>query len=178
MKAYKWVLCVVLVLAIGFCFIKFGNFQSDESSLQAPTEAPAATEPAVTEFTFSSEAFNARLLTALNAYRQRYGREAWTTDDSLTTAAKTRATECSILGNKSHKRPDGSEWYTVLGISENYNYSEITGISGQSPDDLLRSWAATESINNGLLSADYTACGIECEASGSDVYCVLILYKP
>ncbi len=178
MKAYKWILCIVLVVAIGFCFVRFGNFQSDESTLQQPAESVAEQEPVVTEFTFSSDAFNTRLLTALNAYRARFGLAEWTINDSLTAAAKTRASECSILGSKSHTRPDGSEWFTVLEIEENFNYSEITGISGQSPDDLLRSWASSESINNGLLSTEYTACGVGCEAIGSDVYCVLLLYKP
>ena len=118
------------------------------------------------------------MLAALNAYRERFGLAGWTTDVSLTAAAKTRATECASTGSKSHTRPNGSEWFTVLNITENYNYSEITGISGQSPDALLRSWTSSETINNGLLSPDYTSCGIECEAIGSDVYCVLILYKP
>ncbi len=178
MKAYKWILCIVLVLAIGFGFIYLGNFRSDESTLKTPSETAAAPEPAVTEFSFSEEAFNERLLTAVNAYRERFALPAWTQDDSLTFAAETRATECSILGSKSHTRPDGSDWFTVLNITENYNYSEITGISGQSPDDLLRSWVASDSINNGLLSPDFTACGVGCEALGSDVYCVIVLYKP
>ena len=177
MKAYKWILCIVLVAAIGFCLIRFGNFQSDESSLHDTPDTTAA-EQTVTEFNFSSEAFNDRLLTAINAYRERFGLEAWTVDTALTASAKTRATECASQGSKAHTRPDGSEWYTALGITENYNYSEITGISGQSPDDLLRSWTASPTINNGLLSPDFTACGLECEALGSDVYCVLILYKP
>ncbi len=178
MKAYKWILCFVLVAALGFCFIRFGNFQSDDSSLQPDSDTTAAAQPVVTEFTFSPDAFNERLLTALNAYRERFGLSPWETDDALNTAAKTRASECSLLESKSHKRADGTDWFTVLGISENYNYSEITGISGQSPDDLLRSWVASDSINNGLLSAEYTTCGVGSEAIGSDVYCVLILYKP
>ena len=178
MKAYKWILCVVLVLAIGFCFIRFGNFQTNETTTQDTAETAAYEEPVVTEFNFSSEDFNNRLLTVLNAYRERFGLAAWAKDDLLTAAAKTRATECASQGSKSHTRPDGSEWFTVLNITENYNYSEITGVSGQSPDDLLRSWTSSATINNGLLSPDYTTCGIECEAIGSDVYCVLLLYKP
>ncbi len=177
MKVYRWILCVVLVAAIGFCFVRFGNFRSDESTLHDASQTAAA-EPVVTEFNFSSAAFNDRLLTALNAYRERFGLAPWTTDATLTVAAKTRATECASQASKAHTRPDGSEWFTVLNITENYNYSEITGVSGQTPDDLLRSWTASATINNGLLSPEYTACGIECEAIGSDVYCVLILYKP
>ena len=179
MKAYRWILCIVLVLVIGFCFIRFGNFQSDESTLQRDAQTSPITEtPAVTEFTFDADAFNDRLLTALNAYRERFSVPAWTTDEKLTSAAKLRAQECSYLGSKSHTRPDGSEWFTVLGITENYNYSEIAGISGLSPDDLLRSWVSSDAINAGLTSVEYTSCGIGCEAIGSDVYCVLILYKP
>ena len=138
MKAYKWILCIVLVAAIGFCLIRFGSFQSDKSDLQNTADTGAYEEPVVTEFNFSSEAFNDRLLTVLNAYRERFGLAAWTTDDQLTAAAKTRATECASQGSKSHTRPDGSDWFTVLNITENYNYSEITGVSGQTPDDLLR----------------------------------------
>lgn len=178
MKAYKWILCIVLVFAICFCFIRFGIYQSDESTLKAPSDTPVSSEPPVTEFSFSSDAFCERLLSAVNAYRAHYGQQPWATDESLFAAAKTRATECSILGSKSHKRPDGSDWFTVLGIAENYNYSEITGISGQAADDLLRKWVSSGSINNSLLDPQYTACGVACEAIGSDVYTVLILYKP
>ena len=181
MKAYKWILCIALVLLIGVCFILFGNFQSDDSTLKGNSSAPIAAtapEPAVTEFTYDADAFNNRLLAAVNAYRARFSVPAWTVDEQLSTSAHTRATECSILGSKSHTRPDGSAWYTVLGIQDNYNYSELTGICGQSPDDLIRSWVSSESINNELLNADYTTCGIGCEAIGSDVYCVLMLYKP
>lgn len=181
MKVYKWLLCVVLVVVIGIGFVLFGNFQSDDSSVQpVQTHAPVpqSTETAVTEFTFSEEAFNTRLLTVINAYRERSGLAAWSIDPQLSSAAETRASECSLLESKSHTRPDDSDWSTVLNISENYNYSEITGISGQTPDDLLRSWVASEAINNGLLSAEYTACGVGCEAIGSRIYCVMILYKP
>ncbi len=184
MKVYKWILCIVLVAAICFCFIRFGNIVTDESTLKRPTDSAQAQdvsttqEPEVTEFVFDGDAFNNRLLTALNAYRTKSGLNPWMIDENLSSAAKTRATECAILGNIQHKRSGGDEWYTVLGITENYNYSEITGVSGQSPDDLLYSWVASESINSSLLSAECTACGIGCEAIGSDVYCVLILYMP
>ncbi|MBQ7545535.1 MAG: hypothetical protein IJT41_01030 [Clostridia bacterium] len=180
MKAYRWILCIILVGVIGFCFIRFGNFQSDESTLQRSAENETITEAAeaATEFTFDADAFNNRLLTVINAYRARFSAPAWTTDTKLTDAAILRAKECSYLASKSHTRPDGSEWFTVLGITENFNYSEITGISGLSPDDLLRSWVSSEAINSGLISTEYTACGIGCEAIGNDVYCVLILYKP
>ena len=178
MKVYKWILCIVLVAVLGFCFIRFGNFQSDKSTDQTPVQTTAAAEPVEpTEFSFSAEEYTTRLLTALNAYRERFGVAAWSVDETLTSAANTRASECAIMGSKSHTRPDGGEWYTVLGISENLNYSEITGISGHTPDDMLRKWVASDSINNGILSADYTACGIGCEAIGSKVYCALILYR-
>ena len=83
-----------------------------------------------------------------------------------------------MLGTKSHTRSDGSPWFTVLGITENFNYSEITGLSGHSPDDLLRKWVSSESINSSLLDPAYSACGVECEAIGSEVFCVMILFKP
>lgn len=181
MKAYRWILCIILVIVFGCGFIFLGNFKSDDASLRdAATTAPAETQaesPVVTEFNFSEDEFNARLITILNTYRQRSNLPAWTEDAALTDAARMRANECSILGSKGHTRPDGSEWYTALGISENYNYSEITGISGQSPDDLLRSWVDSDTINSGLLSAEYTSYGVACTAVGGDVYCVLILYK-
>ena len=179
MKVYKWILCIALVLGIGFCFIRFGSFQNDKSAQQQPsTTVPAVTKPAVAEFTFSSEEYTDRVLAVLNAYRERYGLTAWTVDDSLSAAAKTRASECAVLESKAHVRPDKSEWFTVLGIDKNYNYAEITGKSGHSPDDMLRTWVSSDSINNSLLSDKSTSCGIGCEAIGSDVYCSLILYMP
>ena len=183
MKAYKWIVCLVLVVAIGAGIFLFGDFRSDDSTLQqavpsSPVVTEAAQTEAVTEFTFSNDAFCADLLQILNAYRAKYDLPAWTMDQALTTAASTRAHECSVLQSKSHTRSDGSPWYSVLNIEENYNYSEITGIGTQSAADMARSWVSGESVNAGLLSEEYTTCGLACEAAGSDVYVVLILYRP
>lgn len=181
MKVYKVILCIALVAVFGFCLIRFGNFQSDEATVQ---KSPASSDNSsdsvtdITEFNFEPSVFTTRLTTAINTYRERSAVTPWTEDEALTLAAQTRASECSVLGNKSHVRSDGSPWFTVLNITENHNYSEITGISGHSPDDLLRSWVNSESINNELLSTAYTSYGIGCEAIGGTVYCVLILYKP
>ena len=182
MKAYKWIVCLVLVVAIGAGIFLFGDFRSDDSTLRQTTPStPAVTQAeleTVTEFTFSSDAYCEDLLQILNAYRAKYNLPAWTTDQALTTSAMTRAHECSVLQSKSHTRSDGSPWYSVLNIEENYNYSEITGIGTQSAADMARSWVSGESVNAGLLSEEYTTCGLACEAAGSDVYVVLILYRP
>ena len=183
MKAYKWILCIVLVFIFSGCLFLFGNFRSDDSTVNNNSVVPSETfaEETPTAFTFTAEAFNSSLLQIVNAYREKNGLPAWYVDDGLSQAAQTRAGECAIMESKSHKRPDGSGWYTALGIqdeSENYNYCEITGISDQSAATLLRTWVANDNINSsGLLSAEYTICGIGCEAVGSNVYCVLILYK-
>ena len=182
MKVYKWILCILLVVGIAGSFIYFGILRSDDSVLRdsaataAPSEAQQDTAD-TTVFDFSEEAFNTRLITAINTYRQQFSLPAWTEDPELTKAAEKRAYECSILESKGHTRTDGSAWYTVLNITENYNYSEITGICGQSPDGLLRSWFDSDTIKNGLLSPDFSAYGVACSAVGSDVYCVLILFK-
>ena len=178
MKAYKWIVCLVLIVAIGVGIMFFGDFRSDDATLQQ--DSPAVTEQpqTVTEYNFSADAYCADLLQILNAYRAKNGLSAWTQDDALTTAAGVRAYECSVLQSKSHTRTDGSDWYTVLNIDENFNYSEITGIAGQSAAEMARSWIAGESINAGLLSEEYTACGLGCEVVGSDVYVALILYRP
>ena len=181
MKAYKWIVCILLVFAIGFGVLVFGNFQSDESTLQQQPAITTETKPAsesVTEFTFSAADYSAQLLQILNAYRQRSSLPVWISDEKLTTAAATRADECAILQSKTHTRSDGSDWFTVLDIDENFNYLEITGIGSQTPADMARTWIASESINAQLMSAEYTACGLNCSAVGSDVYVVLILYKP
>ena len=182
MKAYKWILCIILIFVIIGSFIFFGNLKSDDSAMRTsdvnttPSEEQLPSSE-VFEFNFSEDTFNTQLVTVINTYRQRFNLPAWTEDATLTEAAKTRAYECSVLGSKGHTRPDGSAWYTVLNISENYNYSEITGISGQSPNSLLRSWVDSETINSGLLSEEFTSYGVACTAVGNDVYCVLILYK-
>ena len=178
MKAYKWILCIVLVAVFAVCILLFGNFKSDDSTLQAVSTVPASESEMVTEFNFSTDDFNTRLLSMINAYRAKYGLAEWAADENLSVSAATRAYECALLESKSHTRPDGAEWYTALGITENYNYSEVIGISGQAAEDLLRSWIESENINAGLLSPEYTACGIGCEAVGDTVYSVLILYKP
>ena len=180
MKAYKWIVCLILIVAIGGGILFFGNYQSDESTLQqtAPVSETTADVQSVTEFAFSGEAYCAKLLQILNAYRERQNLPAWTQDDTLTSAAGIRAHDCSVLQSQSHTRTDGTPWYTVLNVTENYNYSEITGISGQAAEEMARTWIAGQNSNAGLLSAEYTACGLNCEAIGSDVYVVLILYRP
>lgn len=179
MKIYRWILCVVLVIAVCAGIVLFGGFNSDESVLQnALDSTEPVQESAVTEFSFSSDDFNAQLLAVLNAYRARSGLAEWAAEDTLTAAAKTRASECAGLGSKAHTRPGGEEWYTVLGITENYNYSEITGVSGHDAKELLHSWISSENVNNSLLDPDCTSCGLASEAIGGSVYTVLILYKP
>lgn len=179
MKAYKWIICIVLVVVIGAGVLFFGDFRSDDSTpLPPPVQQTTEEAESVTEFTFSAPDYCAQLTQILNAYRQRNGLAEWTTDESLSTAADTRAYECSVLQTKSHTRSDGSDWFSVLNIQDNYNYSEIIGISTQDPADMARSWIAGESVNAGLLSEEYTACGLGCAAVGSDVYVVMILYKP
>ena len=178
MKVYKWIVCIVLIAAIGAGIMVFGDFRSDESTLQQTAPVTEPQTPQVTEFTFTGEAYCADLLRILNAYREKNGLAPWTQDDTLTTAAATRAHECAILQSKTHTRSDGTDWFTVLNITENFNYSEITGIGTQAAADMARTWISGESINAGLLSAEYTACGLGCEALGSDVYTVLILYRP
>lgn len=183
MKAYKWILCIVLVFLFSGCIFVFGNFRSDDSAVKndvLPPSEPVA-EETPTEYTFSTDDFNVRLMRIVDAYREKNGLSAWAADDGLMQAAQTRATECASMQSKSHNRPDGSGWYTALGIqdeSENYNYCEITGIGDTSPETVLRSWVASDSINqSALLSEEYIICGIGCEAVGDNVYCVLILYK-
>ena len=178
MTAYKWIICIVLIVAIGIGVFYFGDFRSDESTLQQTVSATPVSSETVTAFTFSPQAYCADLLQILNAYRVKNGLSAWTQDETLTSAAATRSHECCLLQSKSHTRSDGSPWYTALNIQDNYNYSEITGIGTQSAADMARSWVAGESVNAGLLDAEYTACGLACEAAGSDVYVVLILYRP
>lgn len=185
MKVYKWILCIVLIVVIAACLFLFGNYKADDTSLKqnpdvvTTTEAEITEEP--TEFTYTAEEFNSRMLTLISAYRAQNELSAWIEDDTIYAAAGTRALECAQMESKSHKRPDGSEWYTALGIDaedENYNYSELVGISTQNPEDLLRTWIASEGINGELLSSDYVSCGIGSEAVGNTVYTTLILYKP
>lgn len=184
MKVYKWLLCIVLVFGISGCIFVFGNYKSMDSAvtIDATASSNASEQQTSAVAVFSADDFNDRLLRIVDAYREKSGLSSWALDDGLMQAAQTRAQECAAMESKSHNRPDGSGWYTVLGIqdeSENYNYCEISGIGDTSPETLLRAWVASDSINQTvLLSEEYSICGIGCEAVGSDVYCVLILYKP
>lgn len=184
MKAYKWILCFVFVFLFSGAIFLFGNFKSDDAAVKndAVVSSETFADEASSAVAFSAESFNSSLLQVINAYREKSGLQAWYTDDGLSQAAQTRAYECAVMESKSHNRPDGSGWYTALGIadeSENYNYCEITGVGDTSAATLLRTWVANDKINSGgLLSEEYTICGIGCETVGSTVYCVLLLYKP
>jgi uncharacterized protein YkwD len=133
---------------------------------------------------FSKSAYINTVVKLTNKYREEAGVGKLSTDFKLMNAAQTRAEECASIDNirvdgKPHTRPDGSKWYTVLGIAENYNYGENTGQGCDTPEYMMDIWMSSEGHRDNIQNEEYTKIGVGCAVSeDGTVYCVQIFYKP
>ncbi len=133
---------------------------------------------------FSKSDYISSVIRISNDYRSDAGVGMLSRDTTLMNAAQTRAEECAAIDNirvngKPHTRPDGSAWYTVFGITENYNYGENTGQGCDTPDYMMELWMSSEGHKTNILNSDYTAIGVGCAVSSDGtVYCVQLFYRP
>ena len=95
----------------------------------------------------------------INAHRKELGLAELKVDDRLMEAAQIRAEEQQILGD--HKRPDGSDYFTVIdevGITERNGSGEI--ICGSStPMTAFRNWSKSSSHYGLMISQGFTSFG-------------------
>lgn len=160
--------------------------EKKETKTAAPATTTAAAPPKRFTLTsqFSKGAYINSVVKLTNDNRRDAGAEKLRTDVKLMNAAQTRAEECASIDSirvngASHKRPDGSEWYTVLGVSENYNYGENTGQGCDTPEYMMEVWLNSKGHKANILNEDYTKIGVGCAvSSGGTVFCVQIFYRP
>jgi uncharacterized protein YkwD len=107
-------------------------------------------------------------------------------DGELDAAAMIRAEECASVqslrvGGLAHVRPDGTPFYTVMGVEENFSYGENLGLSGGGPEDRMRGWLDSDGHRANILDTTwgYTKIGVGVvqDADGSRYWCQLF-YRP
>lgn len=78
----------------------------------------------------------------------------------------------------SHTRPDGTEFYTIYGVSKNFNYAENIAAGPKSPAEALKSWMNEDNYRESILNDKYTglAVGVYRDASGR-LYWVQCFYR-
>lgn len=130
------------------------------------------------------KAYADKVFELVNAEREKAGLSLLERSDYLDKAANTRAMECAevnslYVNGAAHTRPDGSRWFTVLGISKNYNYGENSGQGKTTADKQMESWMKSEGHRANILKDDYTEMGIGCAISKQgEVFAVQIFYRP
>lgn len=133
---------------------------------------------------FSKSSYVNNVISITNSERRSAGLSSLAKDYALMNAAQTRAEECASLDSirvngQAHKRPDGSAWYTVLGVAQNYNYGENTGQGCDTPEYMMEIWMASEGHKANILKKEYTKIGVGCAVSeDGTVFCVQIFYQP
>ena len=137
------------------------------------------------EFTESDlAAYADRIFDLVNREREKAGVEPLERDSALDDAANIRAMDCASVNSlyvdgKPHIRPDGSWWFTALGIGKNYNYGENAGQGGPTADIRMASWMNSDGHRANILREDYTEIGIGCAVSEQgEIFAVQIFYRP
>lgn len=114
--------------------------------------------------------YTKEVLRLVNKERAKAGLPAYTTTQSLTTAANQRAKE--ITTQFSHTRPNGSRFFTVLrenGIpfmaaGENIAYGQKT------PQEVVTSWMSSPGHKRNILSSRFRKIGIGLAQKGNQNY--------
>jgi uncharacterized protein YkwD len=148
-----------------------------------PAAIPKSTAPAKTDDRLTEEelaAYEAEVFDLVNEAREEEGLPPLERDDTLDKAAAIRAEELSKLF--SHTRPDGTGFYTVMGVEKNYNYAENGGSSGENPTDQMQGWMKSKGHRTNILDLNekgYTKIGIGAfQADNGKMYWCQLFYRP
>ncbi len=149
--------------------------ETPASTTAAPTETTAAPSETTAAPTQSDSMGNtggsynddmaAAVLTLVNNERAANGKAPLSWSGSLAKAAKTRAAEIVVTWD--HKRPDGSEWYTVSDLT----YGENLAKGQSSADKVMEAWLNSADHKRNIL-ADYKTIGVACYYCGGKYYWV------
>ncbi len=133
------------------------------------TDLPIEATPEEREAARRAE-YVAEVLSLVNEAREEAGLEALTLDDTLCTAAQTRAEEC--VGTFSHTRPDGRAYRTVLeDLEVTSTYSGENLATGHTtPKMVVDRWMQSEGHRANILNEHYTKIGIGLEKNTGNRY--------
>jgi len=156
--------------------------------LDGLTVTPSADTPAgliPTEMTDAElAAYTDKIFELVNKEREKAGAEPLERSEYLNEAANTRAEDCATVGSiyvdgKPHTRPDGSRWFTALGIDENYNYGENSGQGRFTAEAQMKGWMDSKGHRTNILYDRYTEIGIGCALSEQgEIFAIQIFYRP
>ena len=149
----------------------------------SPDSGPVTAAPS--EFTGADlAAYADRIFDLVNQEREKAGAAPLDRDSALDEAANTRAMDCASVNSlyvngQGHICPNGSLWFTALGIDKNYNYGENAGQGGPTADIRMASWMKSQGHRANILREDYTEIGIGCAVSEQgEIFAVQIFYRP
>ena len=116
------------------------------------------------------------LLALTNEARQKEGLSPLTRQEDLDLGAQIRAQE--IVTHFSHTRPDGTPFYTVFGVEENYYYGENIAYNYDTAQQAMDAWMSSEGHRENILNSTYTGIGIATIEKDGQRYWVQIFYRP
>ncbi len=133
----------------------------------APTKAPSVTQPPTDN---STSSYARQVVDLVNQERTKRGLSALTIDNTLMSAAQTRAIE--TVKSFSHTRPNGSSFSSVL---SEYGYSyrsagENIAYGQRTPQEVVTAWMNSSGHRANILNGNYTKIGVGCYKSGSTYY--------
>ena len=103
-----------------------------------------------------------QVLALVNEVRAKEGLPALLLSDKLCAAAEKRAEEQSEMGRLVHKRPDGSDWYTILteyGVSNLSGSAENLASGVDTAEAAVKAWMESASHKQAILG-DYSYMGV------------------
>lgn len=134
---------------------------------EAPTETsvPETTAPLGDMSGTYCDDIAKAVLDYVNAERAANGLAPLSWNNTLTDAAKIRASEIVVCW--SHTRPDGSPWYTAgakTQLGENLAFGQSTA------EEVVAAWMNSQSHKDNILDARYTKLGVSCYYCNGQYY--------
>ena len=114
------------------------------------------------------------VLSQINLARRKEGLSTLTLSDKLCEVAQVRAVEQSQMGGISHKRPDGSEWYTILkeyGLSAT-GCGENLAVNYSSASAVVKAWLESPAHKTNIMNTQYVSMGIGYYERNGNIYWV------
>ncbi len=106
----------------------------------------------------SASGLAAEVLRLVNQERAAQGVAPLKYSNKLASGAQVRAKE--LVENTSHTRPDGSEFWTVFGVPNIYNYAENFAAGQKTPAEAMKDWMNSPGHRASILNASYTHIGV------------------
>ncbi len=130
---------------------KPGSSNNGDSGSQKPGSGSSSS---------SADSVRSQILKLVNQARAEAGLKPLSSSSALNSAAQTRAQELSQL--YSHKRPDGSSCFTVLG-EKGISYrtaGENIAVGYQTAQQVFNAWMNSEGHRKNILSEKFTQMGV------------------